>query len=111
MLRLRSITWLIALVAFIVPSLGTVSMAHAMQLAGQAAAVECPDHTPPPDCPAQGTAKHAAGQCCPFMSGVVAVMPPGPAAQEQVPLHGPPARPVLSLAGLLFTQDPPPPRA
>jgi hypothetical protein len=111
MKRLRSLAWLIALIAFVVPSLGTGSMAHAMPPAGQMAAADCPDHAPPPDCPAQGTAKHAAGQCCPFMACAVAVLPYEAAVQAASLFHGRPAHPVPSFVGLLFTQDPPPPRA
>jgi hypothetical protein len=110
MRRLRSFAWLIALIVFVVPSLGTASMAHAMQPAEQMAAADCPDHAPPLDCPAQGTGKHAAGQCCPVMACATALLPSEVPVQAAAPLHGPSARAVPSLAGLLFTQDPPPPR-
>ena len=74
--------------------------------------VDCPDHAAPPadPCPDRGTAKHAAGQCCPMMSCVVAVLPPA-AAEDASPFVGqPPRAPVQPLVGLTFTQDPPPPR-
>ncbi|MDP2333230.1 MAG: hypothetical protein Q8M19_21310 [Reyranella sp.] len=115
MTRTRSLVWLIALVAFVVPSFGAAAASHAMAPSmtheAQMAAVECPDHAPPPaDCPAQGTAQHAAGQCCPMMTGVVAVLPPTSVGVAPAPLHDWLAAPVRSLAGLTFTQDPPPPR-
>jgi hypothetical protein len=110
MTRLRALAWLIALIAFVVPSLGTATAGHAMPPA-QAASADCPEHAPPPeDCPAQGTAKHAAGQCCPFMTGVVAVMPPAAMAEATPSFSSAVAAAERSLAGLLFTKDPPPPR-
>jgi hypothetical protein len=109
MIRLRAFAWLIALVAFISPSFGTMSPAHSA-LPAQQAAADCPEHAPPPDCPAQGTAKHAAGQCCPLMAGVVALMPPTVLAETPALFHALPAATVPSLAGLSYKQDPPPPR-
>jgi hypothetical protein len=109
MTRLRAFAWLIALVAFIAPPFGTMSLAHSALPAEQAAA-ECPDHAPPPDCPAQGTAKHAAGQCCPLMAGVVALVPPAVPAETPASFHALLAAPEPSLAGLFCKQDPPPPR-
>ena len=105
--RARLLVWLIALVALVAPP---GMSAHAMAPAGQASSVDCPDHAPPPDCPAQGTAKHAAGQCCPLMAGVVALLPPVALAQTPAPFHARPATVARSLTGLVFTQDPPPPR-
>lgn len=110
MTLLRSLTWLIALVGFVVPSLGTASVAHASQPTEQAASADCPHHAPPPDCPAQGTAKHAAGQCCPLMAGVVALLPPVALAPAPTLVHARPAAIALNLTGLTFAQDPPPPR-
>jgi len=106
MVRLRSLLWLIALLGFLAPSFATASMAHM----GQAASADCPDHAPPPDCPAQGTAKHAAGSCCPLMAGVAALLPPVAPVQMAAPCHARPATIAHNLAGLIFTQDPPPPR-
>ncbi|TAJ36091.1 MAG: hypothetical protein EPO55_23155 [Reyranella sp.] len=115
MTRIRTLVWLIALAAFVVPSFGAAAASHAMTPSmthgAQVASVECPDHAPPPqDCPAQGTAKHAAGQCCPMMSCTVAVLPPASAGVAPAPLHAWLSAPVRSLTGLTFTQDPPPPR-
>jgi hypothetical protein len=109
MIRLRAFAWLIALIAFIAPPFGAMAPVHAAPSADQMAA-DCPDHAPPPDCPAQGSAKHAAGQCCPLMAGVVALLPPAVPGETPAPFHASPAAPVPSLAGLAFTQDPPPPR-
>lgn len=115
MTRARSLVWLIALVAFVVPAFGGAMASHAMASpmaqGVPAASVECPDHAQPPEgCPAQGTAKHAAGQCCPMMSCTLAVLPPSVADDALSSLDHPPLAPVLGLAGFTFTQDPPPPR-
>lgn len=110
MVRVRSFLWLLALVAFAVSSLGTASLGHAAVSADQTAMSDCPDHAPPPDCPSQGTAKHAAGKCCPLMAGVVALLPPVAPAEALVPYHARPATIARNLIGLTFTQDPPPPR-
>lgn len=110
MIRSRALVWLIALIAFLAPPFGTASMAHAAQPMEQAALSDCPDHAPPPDCPAQGTAKHAAGQCCPLMAGVLALPPPVALEQAPAPFYARPAAVAPNLTGLTFTQDPPPPR-
>jgi hypothetical protein len=110
MVRLRSFLWLMALVAFAVSSLGTAVVGHVAVSADEAAISDCPDHAPPPDCPSQGTAKHAAGECCPLMSSVVALLPPVAPVQTAVPYHAPHATIARDLTGLVFTQDPPPPR-
>lgn len=107
MLRTRSLLWLIAVIAFAVPSFGTVG---AMAPAGQAASVDCPDHAPPPDCPEHGTAKHAAGECCPLMSGAVALLLPGATAEAPVRAHTRVTAAVATLASLFLAQEPPPPR-
>jgi hypothetical protein len=109
MIRLRVFAWLIALVAFIASPFGAMSLAHSALPADQVVA-DCPDHAPPPDCPAEGTAKHAAGECCPLMAGVVAVLPPVVLAEAPASFHARPTAPASSLAGLAYTQDPPPPR-
>ena len=107
MTRLRLFVWLIALMAFIAPP---GMSAHAMMPAAQASSVDC-DHAPPPDpCPSEGTAKHAASACCPLMSGVVAVLPAPAVMETLVPLDVLLSLRVRSLAGRLFTKDPPPPR-
>jgi hypothetical protein len=110
MVQVRSFLWLLALVAFAVSSIGTASLGHAVVAAEQTTMADCPDHAPPPDCPSQGTAKHAAGNCCPFMAGVVALLPPGALAEAPMPYHVRPGTIARDLIGLTFTQDPPPPR-
>lgn len=110
MVRARSFLWLMALVAFAMSSFGSLSIGHAAAPAEQTAMADCPDHAPPPDCPSQGTAEHAAGQCCPLMTGVVALLPPAAMAAATVPYHARPATIARDLTGLIFTQDPPPPR-
>ncbi|MBI2735536.1 MAG: hypothetical protein HYX38_03160 [Rhodospirillales bacterium] len=110
MVRARSLLWLVALVAFAMSSFGSVSIGHAAASAEQTAMADCPDHAPPPDCPSQDTGKHAAGQCCPLMAGVVALLPPAATAAAAVPYHARPATIARDLTGLTSTQDPPPPR-
>lgn len=109
---MRSLLWLIALAAFVLPSFGvSIAAGHAMAPPQQAASVECPDHAPPPqDCPAEGTAKHAAGQCCPLMAGVVALLSPTVTASVSAVRHALVSATTHDLTGRLFTQDPPPPR-
>src|SRR5262245_18095627 len=105
--RLRSFLWLIALVAFDVPTFGTASDAHA-RVAGQTASTDCPDHMPPPDpCPSKDTAKHAAGVCCSLMSSTLALLPPAPDVDVSMPFRAPVAKPARSLAGHVFAKDPP----
>lgn len=118
MTRLRALVWLIAVVAFVVPAFGTTMAGHAMAAAmtpvmmqgEQAASVDCPEHAPPPDCPAQGTAKHAAGQCCPMMSCTFAMLAPTMVADVALSFAPDAAAVARSLTGLVFTKDPPPPR-
>ncbi len=114
MTRARTLVWLIAVIAFAVPSLGTVGASHAMapamELGTHAASADCPDHAPPPDCPAQGTAKHAAGKCCPQMAGVVALLLPGVVAEAPARFHTRVIAPAAILASLFLAQEPPPPR-
>lgn len=122
MTHLRSLAWLIALIGFLAPSFGAGAAMHPAASTEQGSTeqgpmergptIDCPDHAAPPadPCPDRGTAKHAAGQCCPMMSCVFAVLPPA-AAEDASPSVGQPLRaPVHTLVGLIFTQDPPPPR-
>jgi hypothetical protein len=110
MIRLRSFLWLVALLGFVASSFGAASMVHAVQ-APQAAVVDCPGHAPPPDpCPARGTAKHLAGDCCPLMSSTLALLPATADGETAVSFSAPVAPPVRHLAGHFYTKDPPPPR-
>lgn len=115
MTRARTLIWLIALAAFVVPSFGVAAATHAMTpdvvVEAHAAMVDCPDHAPPPKpCPEQGTAKHAASQCCPLMSGSVALLPSMPFESQASLVESPLLALAHRLKGLIFTQDPPPPR-
>ena len=108
MIRARLLVWMIAVVALLAPPAMTV---HAMAPAGQAATVDCPGHAPPPDpCPDHDTAKHAAGACCPLMSGAVALLPAVIASGETASSPTPRLGRAPSLIGRIVTQDPPPPR-
>ncbi len=109
--RARSFLWLIALAAFVCPPLtGAVASSAVDHMA--VAMPDCPDHVPPPDpCPLKDTAKHAAGDCCPMMSGVPALLPEAIPGDTRSPFHSRVLSVGISLTGLLFTQDPPPPRA
>jgi hypothetical protein len=111
MVRLRFLLWLVALVGFVVPSLGTVSIAQASSSVEQTAMADCPDHAPPPaPCPDRDSAKHAAGTCCPLMAGALALLSPAAVVEISFASAAPAARSAHSLAGRTFTKDPPPPR-
>jgi hypothetical protein len=108
MIRARLLVWMIAMLALLAPP-GMI--AHAMAPAGHAATVDCPGHAPPPDpCPDHDTAKHAAGACCPLMSGAVALLPAAIASGETASSPAPRLVRAPSLIGRIVTQDPPPPR-
>jgi hypothetical protein len=111
MIRARSLVWLVALIAFLVPTLAMASMAHANAPVEGTALADCPEHAPPPDpCPAKDTAKHAAGDCCPLMTSVLALLPSVAGDDLTMSVHSRVAECVHSFAGRLFTKDPPPPR-
>jgi hypothetical protein len=108
-MRVRSLAWLIALLAFVMPP--SFVPATAMASADHATMSDCPNHAPPPaPCPEKGTAKHAAGLCCPAMAGSLAVLPAGVPGPSRT-VHQSYVAPVVShLTGLSLTKDPPPPR-
>jgi hypothetical protein len=109
MIPARLVVWMIAVMALLAPP-GMV--AHAMAPAGRAAMVDCPGHAPPPEpCPDHDTAKHAAGACCPMMSGAVALLPTTAATGEVASTQAVPQVRSRDLIGRVFAQDPPPPRA
>jgi hypothetical protein len=111
MFPLRSVFWLLALLAFAVPPLGTAAEGGASVTTAGQAATDCPEHVPPPDpCPAKDTAKHAAGVCCPLISLVPGLLPAAPDDDRQLPLLAPVALPAPNLIGHILTKDPPPPR-
>ena len=108
MVRTRLLVWVIAAVALLAPPGLT---AHAMAPAGHAAMVDCPGHAPPTEpCPEHDAAKHAAGACCPLMSGVVALLPATVASSEAASSQVVRQVRSPSLIGRLFAKDPPPPR-
>lgn len=116
MTRLRSFLWLLALGALVFPSLGIAvapshasSPGHGAPPAGQMASMDC-EHVPPPDCPAEGTAKHAAGTCCPLMSASVAILLPAMASELSPRAFVHVLAGVIRLTGRFSAQDPPPPR-
>jgi hypothetical protein len=104
----RLLAWLVSLVALMVPPGMT---AHAMAPAHQVASVECPDHAqPPPPCPDQGTAKHAAGDCCPVMAPMAALLPAVAGVDSLFVFQLPAPQRAPSRVGRTVTKDPPPPR-
>lgn len=106
-MRLRSVLWLVALAAFLVPSfIGSAVASHRLS---DPVMSDC-GHEMPPPCPEKDTAKHTAGLCCPFMSCALAVLPPAAAAGPRR-LHATfPPLAVPHLIGLSPHKDPPPPR-
>jgi hypothetical protein len=105
MTRLRSLLWLIALVALVSPSVGAWATAQpAMQ---HAAMTDCSDH----EQPSKDMAKHIAGECCAFMCVGMALMPADPMPSIGRPTESHLAAPVHDLAGRHLAKDPPPPRA
>ena len=111
MTRPRTFLWLVALIAFVVPSLGLASIGHAAASIERTASADCPEHAPPPDpCPAKGTAKHAAGDCCPLMASALALLPQATGGCAAMSFRAPIPQRARSLAGRIFTKDPPPPR-
>ena len=108
MKRVRLLVCLVAVVALLVPPWMSV---HAMAPAEPAATVHCPDHAPPPPCPDQGSARHAAGDCCPLMVGALALVPQPIVIDHRLPFRLLPLERAPGLAGEPVAKDPPPPRA
>jgi len=108
MMPARLLVWMIAAIALLAPPGMT---AHAMAPPGEAASVDCTHHAPPPDpCPDHDTSRHAAGVCCPLMSGAVALLPAAITSGETALSRPLPQVRSPNLVGRVFTQDPPPPR-
>jgi hypothetical protein len=108
-MRFRGLIWLVALCAFLLPP--AIAPAAAMASGDRVTMSDCPDHAPPPaPCPDKGSAKHAAGLCCPAMAQVVAVLPvvAVTASRASHDARGLPA--ARDLTGLSPHMDPPPPR-
>jgi hypothetical protein len=103
----RLLAWLVSLVALMVPPMAT---GHVIGPPQAVASVECPGHAPPP-CPDHGTAKHAAGECCPLMAPMMALLSEAPVLETELVFRVPMPEPAAGLAGRIVTKDPPPPRA
>lgn len=115
-MKLSAILWLIA--AFALALSPVLQRSDAKAAVHHASSVpaksDCHDHTPPPPpepCSDMGTAKHAAGECCPMMVGAVALLPGISAAPALPTEHEPPVVAARHLTGFFPTKDPPPPRA
>jgi hypothetical protein len=106
-MRVRSLIWLIAVMAFVLPSIAGPAAAA---LASRAAMSDCSHEAPPPNCPDNDTAKHAAGLCCPAMSGTIAVVPHGVAISPDELFTSAASTAAARLNGLNPEKDPPPPR-
>lgn len=112
MAALRSFLWLVALIAFVVPPLGTAMADHTMPPVEQMTGMDCHDHAPPPkECPDKGTAKHSAGQCCPSMAGGDLVVSLPEADRAGFSIHVALSARARLMTGVALTKDPPPPRA
>lgn len=107
-MRWRSFVWLLAFVALVFPPLAGPSAG--MTASAQESATGCDHHAPPPPCPEKGSAKHAAGVCCPLMAQVVATLT-SMVETTGFPTGGRTALPAtVHFAGLSPHKDPPPPR-
>ncbi len=109
---LRLIAWLFAFCALALPP--AVAPAAAMEMGAHAAMSDCPHHhplPPPAPCPEKGTAKHAAGCCCPLMAHAVALLPKVQANADMGAFDSPVPSVARLLTGLSPHEDPPPPRA
>jgi|SRR5579883_2563315 len=99
--------WLIALAAFVCPP--AIAAAATTGRAKASVSHHCTDGSPPP-CPENGSARHAAGLCCPFMAQAMAVLPPAVVLERLDDGDSFPASAGRGLTGLSPHQDPPPPR-
>ena len=113
-MTLRALLWLVAAFAVALAPAFDRGDAKAQTHHAAGAVPDCHDHAPPPPpdpCSDHGTAKHAAGECCPMMVGAVAVLSLSSADQARPIEPAPPAVTARHLTGLSPTKDPPPPRA
>jgi hypothetical protein len=103
---LSRLLWLIALAAFVCPP--AIAAAAMTGSAMRSVSHHCADGPPPP-CPENDSARHAAGLCCPFMAHAMAVLSPTIIiAPDDADIF--PASAGRDLTGLSPHQDPPPPR-
>ena len=111
MIRRAFLVWLIAVVALLVRRRAMAAHAMAVRRARLRRSIVPTMRRRPIPVRTKDTAKHAAGECCPLMSGAVALLPATMASGvTAASSHAPPRVRSPSLIGLLFTQDPPPPR-
>jgi len=103
---LGRLLWLIALAAFVCPPAIAASALSATAM--PSVSHHCADKPPP--CPESGSARHAAGLCCPFMAHAMAVLPQAIAVARPVSTVAFPVSAGRDLTGLSPHQDPPPPR-
>jgi hypothetical protein len=99
--------WLIALAAFLCPPSIAASAVSASAM--PSASHHCADGPPPP-CPENGSARHAAGLCCSLMAQAMAVLSPTVAIASSDDADTFPVSAGRDLTGLSPHQDPPPPR-
>ena len=108
----RLLVWLVALMALVVALvMPPVATGHAMAPPQLVASADCPHHAlPPAPCPDHGTAKHAAGDCCPLMAPMMALLSAALVLDARVTFRPPMPEPPAGFAGRTVTKDPPPPR-
>ena len=104
---LSRLLWLVALAAFVCPP--TIAAAAATGSARFAVSHHCAD-CPPPPCPENGSARHAAGLCCPSMAHAIAVLSLTVVIASSDDADKVPIFAGRDLTGLSPHQDPPPPR-
>ncbi len=104
---LARLLWLIALAAFVSPP----AIVAAATTASATPLVEhhCAD-CPPPPCPENDSARHAAGLCCPSMAQAIAVLSPSVVIESSGNAGSFLVSAGRELTGLSPHQDPPPPR-
>jgi len=108
MVRHRLFTWLFALAALIAPPAWSTTIAAAVE--AHAMPMDCSDHTPPPRCPDEGSAKHAAATCCPATVSAQALVPVGSTLWLPSIIVAQTAWLAQVLHGRVPAADPPPPR-
>ena len=99
--------WLVALAAFV--CLPPIAASAATASAMPSVSHHCADRPPPP-CPENGSAKHAAGPCCLFMAHAMGLLSPVVVIESSAAAGTFPISAGRDLTGLSPQQDPPPPR-
>jgi hypothetical protein len=99
--------WLIVLAAFVCPP--AIAASAASGSTTPSVEHHCAD-CPPPPCPESGSARHAAGLCCPFMAHAMAVLSRAVVIKSSGDADTLPVSAGRDLTGLSPHQDPPPPR-